>query len=131
MHRLESMSIIMAKFESFATTDDLQSILAKSAATDVGRAIELEGICEQLNRRIRGVEVSLQQQAGQQTRSMDQPKPRSTHTQIGTMKIEILPRASAVKYLGRQITFGDHHELELSNRIRAGWAKFMQNKQEL
>ena len=58
-------------------------------------------------------------------------RPRSAHTQIGAMKIEILPRASAVKYLGRQITFGDYHELELSNRMRAGWAKFMQNKQEL
>ena len=80
IHRLESMSVIMAKFESFATTDDVQSILTKSAATDVGRAIELEGVCEQLNRRIREVELSLQQQAGQQTRPKDPPKPRSIHT---------------------------------------------------
>ena len=58
-------------------------------------------------------------------------RPRGSHAHIGTMKIEILPRASAVKYLGRQITFEDYHEVELRNRIRAGWAKFMQNKQEL
>ena len=58
-------------------------------------------------------------------------RPRASHVQVGSMKIEILARASSVKYLGRQITFENYHELELSNRIRAGWARFTQNKEEL
>jgi len=47
------------------------------------------------------------------------------------MKIEVLARDSKVKYLGRQITFEDANVVELSNRIKAAWAKFMQYKQEL
>ena len=33
--------------------------------------------------------------------------------------------------MGRQISFGNVHELELKKRIRAGWAKFTEHKQEL
>ena len=47
------------------------------------------------------------------------------------MKIEVLPRDGKVKYLGRQITFENGTVVELSNRIKAAWAKFMQYKQEL
>ena len=47
------------------------------------------------------------------------------------MKIEVLPRNGKIKYLGRQITFENGTVVELSNRIKAAWAKFMQYKSEL
>ena len=53
------------------------------------------------------------------------------HANIGTMKIEILPLQSSIKYLGCQISFGEMQEMELRQRIRGGWAKFIEHKQEL
>jgi hypothetical protein len=47
------------------------------------------------------------------------------------MRIEILPRTSEVKYLGRQITFENAQRAELKNRLRGAWAKFMEHKDEL
>ena len=47
------------------------------------------------------------------------------------MKIEVLARNEKIKYLGRNITFENATVIELSNRIKAGWAKFMQYKHEL
>ena len=58
-------------------------------------------------------------------------RPRNRNVKIGDMKIEILTRDTAIKYLGRKISFGEYHEDELASRIRAGWAKFAQHKQEL
>ena len=77
------MSIIMDMCEKFATTDDLQSMLTTSAASDVGRAIELEGKCKQLDSRVLAVEQSLQQQAAQQTRqtkASEYTQPGSSHS---------------------------------------------------
>ena len=76
------MSIIMDMCEKFATTDDVQSMLTTSAASDVGRSIELEGVCKQLNSRVLAVEQSLQQQTAQQTRqtlSSKYARPASSH----------------------------------------------------
>ena len=47
------------------------------------------------------------------------------------MDVDILPLDGSVKYLGRKLSFENSQEVELKNRIRAGWAKFMANKQEL
>ena len=47
------------------------------------------------------------------------------------MKIEVLGRDDKIKYLGKQITFENGTQVELSNRIKAAWAKFMQYKHEL
>ena len=58
-------------------------------------------------------------------------RPHGRNIKIGDMKIEILTRETSMKYLGRKISFGEYHEDELASRIRAGWAKFMQHKQEL
>jgi hypothetical protein len=58
-------------------------------------------------------------------------RPRSRHINVGGMKIEVLSRETAIKYLGRKVSFGEYHEDELASRIRAGWAKFAQHKQEL
>ena len=60
-----------------------------------------------------------------------QGRPKSRYISIGDMRIEVLPRDSSIKYLGRQINFGTLHEDELGFRLRAGWAKFAQHKQEL
>ena len=58
-------------------------------------------------------------------------RPRSRNIKVGDMKIEVLTRQDTLKYLGRKISFGEFHEDELAGRIRAGWAKFTQHKQEL
>ena len=60
-----------------------------------------------------------------------QNRPRNKYTQVGDMRIEILARAGTLKYLGQQITFDDARRVELSHRIRGGWAKFMEHKDEL
>ena len=60
-----------------------------------------------------------------------QNRPRNKSTKVGDMRIEILARNSALKYLGRQITFDDAQRVELSSRIRGAWAKFMEHKDEL
>ena len=61
----------------------------------------------------------------------NQGRPKSRHMPIGDMRIEVLPRDVSLKYLGRQILFGDYHLVELRHRVRAGWTKFMEHKQEL
>ena len=60
-----------------------------------------------------------------------QNRPRNKFTYVGDMRIEILPRTSELKYLGRQITFEDAQRAELKNRLRGAWAKFMEHKDEL
>ena len=47
------------------------------------------------------------------------------------MNIEILPLTGAVKYLGWKFSFDHFQGIELQNRIRVAWAKFMAQKQEL
>ena len=58
-------------------------------------------------------------------------RPRQKFAQVGDMKVEVLPRNGKIKYLGRQITFENATVVELSSRIKAAWAKFMQYKSEL
>ena len=58
-------------------------------------------------------------------------RPRQKFVRVGDMKIEVLPRDGKIKYLGRQITFENATVVEISNRIKASWAKFMQYKNEL
>jgi len=50
---------------------------------------------------------------------------------IEDMNVAILPLDGCVKYLGRQLCFENSQDVEVHNRIRAGWAKFMAHKQEL
>ena len=82
INRFDSMSIIMDMCETFVTADDMQSMMTTSAASDVGRSIELEGACKQLNSRVLAVEHSLQQQTAQQTRPIlasKDARPGSSH----------------------------------------------------
>ena len=58
-------------------------------------------------------------------------RPCAKHANIGEMKIEIIPMQSSIKYLGCHISFGEMQDMELRQRIRGGWAKFMEHKQEL
>ena len=58
-------------------------------------------------------------------------RPGRKHVKVGQMNIEILPMHLSLKYLGCQISFGEMQEMELRQRIRAGWAKFMEYRQEL
>ena len=38
--------------------------------------------------------------------------------------VEILRLDETIGYLGRCLTFGEYHEVEVTNRINKGWAKF-------
>ena len=60
-----------------------------------------------------------------------QNRPRNKYIRVEDMRIEILPRTSEIKYLGRQITFEGAQRAELKNRVRGAWAKFMEHKDEL
>ena len=51
--------------------------------------------------------------------------------EIEDMKIEILTRSESVKYFGQKISFHHQETTEIKNRIRAAWATFRKNRQEL
>ena len=56
----------------------------------------------------------------------------NTHVKVRDMNMEILALSQSVKYLGQQLTFDNNAvEREIDNRIKAGWSKFHQYKQEL
>ena len=56
---------------------------------------------------------------------------RNRYADVSGMQVEIVPRAQPVKYLGAHISCESRQELELKHRIRAAWAKFAAQKQEL
>jgi len=56
---------------------------------------------------------------------------RNRYADVNGMQVEIVPRAQPVKYLGAHISCESRQELELKHRIRAAWAKFTAQKQEL
>jgi len=56
---------------------------------------------------------------------------RDSHLDINGLEISILPLDKSLKYLGRQLTFGDGMAVEIAHRIRCGWAKFHSYKQEI
>ena len=47
------------------------------------------------------------------------------------MSIEILTRNESVKYLGQRISFYQQETIEIKSRIRAAWATFHKNREEL
>ena len=53
------------------------------------------------------------------------------YIKVGEMNIEILTKNESVKYLGRRISFHQQETIEIKNRIRAAWATFHKNRQEL
>eukprot|EP00973_Karenia_brevis_P003939 543634-Karenia_brevis.AAC.1 len=50
---------------------------------------------------------------------------------INGLNISLLAANEGIKYLGRLLCFNDFQNAELQNRIRVGWAKFSQFRQEL
>ena len=53
------------------------------------------------------------------------------HVTVLGQDVEVLPFADSVTYLGREVSFKDHQDLELQNRIAKAWGKFMAHKHEL
>ena len=53
------------------------------------------------------------------------------HIEVGDMSIEILTRNESVKYLGQRISFYQQETTEIKSRIRAAWATFHKDRQEL
>ena len=51
--------------------------------------------------------------------------------EIAGVKLEILPRDTTTKYLGRSFSFHSPNDTELQGRINAGWRKFAVYKDEL
>ena len=54
-----------------------------------------------------------------------------TSVQIGDQPVSILDEHAAEKYLGRKLSLENMHEVELQNRLAAGWAAFHKYKGEL
>ena len=100
----------------------------------IGRSLaQISAMLESVHREAQQVGLQLHPDKTKILTSTGRTQERVTrrHIKIGDMRIEVLPRTASVKYLGRQITFGALHEDELDHRLRSGWAKFTQHKQEL
>ena len=50
---------------------------------------------------------------------------------VGSADVAVLAETDAEKYLGRKLSLGEMHEVELDNRLAAGWAAFHKHKAEL
>ena len=53
------------------------------------------------------------------------------YVDIGSLRIEVMPFAASVKYLGSEITFANSTSDEVTHRIGAAWRKFMTFRDEL
>ena len=53
------------------------------------------------------------------------------HLQVDGMSIEVLTRNESVRDLGQRISFYQQETTEIKSRIRAAWATFHKNRQEL
>ena len=53
------------------------------------------------------------------------------YVDIGSLRIEVMPFAASVKYLGAEITFANSTSDEVTHRIGAAWRKFMTFRDEL
>jgi len=53
------------------------------------------------------------------------------HLEVRGNKIEILKKDGLTMYLGRLLSLQNPHDVELDNRIKKGWKKFMSLKNEL
>ena len=50
---------------------------------------------------------------------------------VGGRDVKVLNYDDSTKYLGRKLTFHDHHEVEIDNRIATAWRKFNALRDEL
>ena len=50
---------------------------------------------------------------------------------VGGRPVTILQHDDSTKYLGRKLTFSDHHTTEINNRISTTWRKFNALRNEL
>ena len=55
----------------------------------------------------------------------------SSYVRVGESNVEVLTETASERYLGRKLSLGNMHEVELDNRLAAGWAAFHKHKAEL
>ena len=53
------------------------------------------------------------------------------YLEVRKSKIEILKKGESTMYLGRLLNLSNPHDVEIDNRIKRGWKKFMSLKKEL
>ena len=63
--------------------------------------------------------------------SSNQGSNKRMEVTIDNIKVEVLPAKECAKYLGRTTTFERQETTEIKSRVRAAWASFTKNKQEL
>ena len=51
--------------------------------------------------------------------------------EVGGRNVQVLPYTDTTKYLGRKLTFNDHHAVEIDNRLATAWRKFNALRDEL
>eukprot|EP00959_Pyramimonas_sp_CCMP1952_P240863 5033907-Pyramimonas_sp.AAC.1 len=56
---------------------------------------------------------------------------RQRRVQVGEGQAEVLSISDSTSHLGRQVTFGDYHDTEITHRRSTGWAGFGRFKSEL
>jgi hypothetical protein len=61
----------------------------------------------------------------------DELRKGPNYIQIAGHRVDILKHTEMTKYLGRALTFGDLHDVEIQHRINCGWAKFHYFRKEL
>ena len=54
-----------------------------------------------------------------------------TSVRVCDLDVQVLPLDGSVRYLGRKLTFGPFHDVEVENRIAAGWKRFFSHKKTL
>jgi len=53
------------------------------------------------------------------------------HVTVGGRDVKVLNYDDSTKYLGRKLTFHDHHAVEIDNRIATAWRKLSALRDEL
>ena len=55
----------------------------------------------------------------------------ATTTQVGGRHVKVLNYNDSTKYLGKKLSFSDHHTTEIDNRVSTAWRKFNAMSNEL
>jgi len=114
-----------ARLNNLRFADDIL-ILGKSHRQISSMLTDLHNIASQVGLQLHPDKTKILTNATKKT-----GRGKNDSMEVADMKVTILPLDGCVKYLGRNICMENSQEVELHNRIRAGWAKFMANRSEL
>jgi len=100
--------------------DDL--ILIAQSKSDAGKMLE--------SLRVEASKYGLELHMGK-TKILPMRECSGASMKVGNNLLSILAPSDAERYLGRKLSMGNYHEVEVRNRISAAWASFVYYKAEL